>query len=336
MNAYRIAPGAGLPGLERLTEPTRPLAADEVRVRMRAVSLNFRDLMIAHGSYPLAPDARPIPGSDGAGEVIEVGAGVRSFAPGDKVVSVFYPDWAGGVRPPASIATALGGNVDGVLAREAVLPARALLPMPTGYDFAEAATLPVAAVTAWSALFEAGAARPGDTALLLGTGGVSIWGLQIAKAAGLRTVITSSSNEKLVRARSLGADITVNYREQPEWQHEVLRLTEGRGADVTLEVGGGGTLQRSVEATAVGGTVALIGVLTGVNAGFNPFPLLFGARRLAGILVGSRDDQAQLQRFLAATGIRPVIDRVFAFEALPEAYAYLQSGQHFGKVVVSL
>jgi len=268
--------------------------------------------------------------------VVEVGSGVRDFKPGDRVVSTFFQTWTSGERPPGMANRALGGAIDGVLAEEVVLSQEGILPIPEGLDYSEAATLPVAAVTAWTSLFVEGRAKPGDTALLLGTGGVSIWALQLAKAAGLRTVITSSSDEKLQRAHALGADVTINYRTHPAWEKEVLRLTRGEGAHVTVEVGGAGTLARSVEATRIGGTIALVGVLTGVAADFNPFPLLLGAKSLTGILVGSREHQTQLQRFVEVVGIKPVVDRVFGFADASAAYAHLQSGQHFGKLVIAL
>ncbi|MDB5801286.1 MAG: NADPH:quinone oxidoreductase [Rhodocyclales bacterium] len=336
MKAYRITPGAGLQSLERVELKSAPLAAREVRVRIRAVSLNYRDLMIATGSYPLPAGFSPIAASDGAGDVLEVGSAVRDFKVGDRVVTTFFQTWPSGERPANSGHLALGGAIDGVLAEEVVLSQHGLLPIPAHLDYLEAATLPVAAVTAWTSLFVAGRAQPGNTALLLGTGGVSIWALQVAKAAGLRTVITSSSDEKLERARGLGADETINYRTHPAWEQEVLRLTQGEGAHVTVEVGGAGTLARSVAATRAGGTIALVGVLTGVAADFNPFPLLFGAKSLTGILVGSREHQAQLQRLVETKQIRPVIDRVFSFAETPAAYAHLQSGQHFGKLVIAM
>ena len=335
MQAYQIVPGTGLPGLERVKLQARQPGPGEVRVRVRAVSLNYRDLMIAGGGYS-APGAKPvIPCSDAAGEVIDTGAGVTRFKAGDRVATSFFPGWADGPVAPDKTAQALGGSVDGVLAEEIVLHEQALVRVPAHLDFAEAATLPCAGVTAWNAMFETGGLKAGDTVLLLGTGGVSVWALQLAKAAGVNAIITSSSDEKLERARSLGAFGTINYKAVPEWQQELLRMTGGRGADVVLEVGGHGTLARSIASARVGGTVAVIG---GVSGGFASeiqlLHLIGSTRRLAGIFVGSRGMHEQLARCVETSGIRPVVDRSFAFEKAQEAYAGLQAGQHFGKVVI--
>ncbi|MGH8807877.1 MAG: zinc-dependent alcohol dehydrogenase family protein, partial [Noviherbaspirillum sp.] len=254
MYAYQIVPGAGIAGLERVKQQERELAPGEVRVRVRAVALNYRDLMVAQGNY-LASAGQPlIPCSDASGEVIATGAGVTRFKVGDRVASVFFPDWIEGSVAPGKTATAPGGGVNGVLAEQIVLHEDALVRVPSHLDFVEAATLTCAGVTAWNALFVESALKPGGTALLLGTGGVSVWALQLAKAAGVRTIITSSSDEKLARARQLGADLAVNYSATPEWQQEVLRLTQGRGVDLVLEVGGRGTLARSIASTRMGGT----------------------------------------------------------------------------------
>ncbi|AKJ29090.1 zinc-dependent alcohol dehydrogenase family protein [Caldimonas brevitalea] len=334
MKAYRTGTGAEA-GLQWVDLAPRALGAHEVRVRMQAVSLNYRDVMVASGHYPVAV-GQPILASDGAGEVVEVGSEVSRFRVGDRVVTTFFQDWASGPQPARAELTALGAAIDGVLAEEVVLGEQGLLPVPAHFNARQAATLPVAGVTAWTSLFVHGGARPGDTVLLLGTGGVSIWALQLAKAAGLRVIITSSSDDKLAQARALGADRTVNYRRHPEWQDEVLKLTDGLGADLTVEVGGAGTLPRSIAATRVGGTIALVGVLTGMGESINPLPLLIGAKRLQGVLVGSREHQEQLQRFVATSGLAPVIDRVFPFAQAPEALAYLKSGQHFGKVLIEI
>jgi NADPH:quinone reductase-like Zn-dependent oxidoreductase len=238
MQAYRILPGATIAGLERFDRETLSPAAREVRVRIRAVSLNYRDLMLARGTYLVSSDKPVIPCSDGAGEVIAVGSEVTRFRPGDRAAGAFFPGWIEGAPTPAKTARSLGGNVDGMLAEEVILPEEALVAIPPHLDFAEAATLPCAGVTAWNTLFVEGGLKPGDSVLLLGTGGVSIWALQLAKAAGLGTILTSSSDEKLERARALGADHLINYRTTPEWQDEVRHLTGGRGVDLVVEVGG--------------------------------------------------------------------------------------------------
>jgi len=337
MQAYRIRPGAGIEGLERVDQPTGEPGAREVLVRVRAVSLNYRDLTVAGGKYPGTPEGGLIPCSDGAGEVVAVGPGVTRFGTGDRVMAAFFPHWIDGEMSAPRLAGALGGGADGMLAEEVLLPEEALVAVPAHLDFTEAATLPCAGVTAWHALFHTGNARPGDTVLLLGTGGVSIWGLQLAKAAGLNAVITSSSDGKLQRARDLGADATVNYRTSPEWQDEVLRATDGRGADVVVEVGGEETLPRSLAAAAMNGTVVVIGGVSGFGAApIEPRALLAGAKRLAGVFVGSRKMLEDTGRFTKTAGIRPVVDRVFPFDEAKDAYRYLESGKHFGKVAIAV
>lgn len=338
MQAYQIVPGTDIQGLQQTQLPPRALGTGEVRVRVHAVSLNYRDLMLARGHYQTSRADAVIPCSDGAGEVLEVAAGVSRFEPGDRVASAFFPNWIDGALTAQKIAGALGADSDGMLAREVVLPEQALVRIPTALDFAQASTLPCAGVTAWNALFETAALRPGDSVLLLGTGGVSIVGLQLAKAAGLRALITSSSDAKLARARELGADETINYRNEPEWQDAVRRMTRGEGVDAVIEVGGQGTLRRSLAATRMGGTVAVIGGLSGFGAaeGFGPGDLIRGARRMAGIFVGSRTMAENLTRFVDVTGIQPVVDRVFAFDQARDAYEYLAGARHFGKVVIGV
>jgi NADPH:quinone reductase-like Zn-dependent oxidoreductase len=307
-----------------------------VQIRVHAVSLNYRDLMIARGDYPISSDKPLIALADGAGEVIAVGAQVTRFRVGDRVAATYFTDWLDGAPTPEKTARVPGASVDGMLAEEVVMHEDALVAVPPHLDFAEAATLTCAGVTAWHAVFVEGHVKPGNSVLLLGTGGVSIWALQLAKAAGLRTFITSSSDEKLKRARSLGADETINYRTVPEWDQEVLRLTGGRGVDLVVEVGGHGTLNRSVAATGTRGTIALVGGVEGFAAELEIMPLLVGAKRMTGIVVGSRTMFEDLNRFVSAALIRPVIDRVFEFGHAREALAYLSSGAHFGKVVIKV
>ena len=337
MRAYQILPGDGIDGLQCVQLPDRELGTGEVRVRVHAVSLNYRDLMVASGNYLVNVDDPIIPCSDGAGEVVEVGHGVTRVAVGDRVAGTFFPRWHDGRTGPDKIRDALGGNVDGMLAEEVVLDEGALVRIPSGMSYVDASTLPCAGVTAWNAIFESGNhVQPGDTVLLLGTGGVSILGLQLARAAGLTTIITSSSDAKLERARELGAHHTINYRSTPEWQDEVLKVTDGVGAHVVLEVGGQGTVNRSVASCAMGGSVAIIGGVSGFGGEVNPSALLAGAKRLVGIYVGSRAMFEQLVRFATATGLQPVVDRVFTFEQAREAYRYMESGSHFGKVVIAV
>lgn len=337
MRAYHLKPGGGVAGLERVDTPARKPGPREVRVRVRAVSLNYRDLTVARGGYPGTGDKPIVPCSDGAGEVVAVGKDVTRFRPGERVAAAFFPNWVEGELAPTKLAGALGGGGDGMLAEEVVAGEEGLAAVPAHLDFAEAATLPCAGVTAWNALFLAGRAKPGDTVLLLGTGGVSIWGLQLAKAAGLRVVITSSSDEKLERARRLGADATVNYRATPEWQDAVARATAGRGAQVVLEVGGEDTLPRSLAAAGANGTVVVIGGVSGFGAAkIGPRTLLAGAKRMAGIFVGSRAMLEDLCHFVETAEIHPVVDRAFDFKEAPDAYKYLESGKHFGKVVIKV
>ncbi|MEO6920420.1 MAG: NAD(P)-dependent alcohol dehydrogenase [Collimonas sp.] len=336
MQAYQIHSGQKIAGLERVQCESTVLAAYEVRVRVHAVSLNYRDLMIADGSYRSTGDGPVIPASDGAGEVIETGAAVTRFRIGDRVVASFFPGWINGAPTPQNTSGALGAVANGMLADEVVLHENAWAGMPAHLNYAEAATLPCAGVTAWNALFVEGGLRAGDSVLLLGTGGVSIWALQLAKAAGLRTIITSSSDEKLERARTLGASATINYSSTPEWQDEVMRLTAGRGVDLVLEVGGKGTLSRSIRSTAMGGTIAIIGGVSGFGGELDPFALIGGAKRLSGIFVGSRSMLEDLNRFLEVTALKPVVDRVFPFQQAREAYSYLEQAGHFGKVVIEV
>ncbi|MBD8565594.1 NAD(P)-dependent alcohol dehydrogenase [Oxalobacteraceae sp. CFBP 8763] len=337
MRAYQILHGANIDGLQAIEYPVRDLGLGEVRIRVRAVALNYRDLMVASGNYLVSVDDPIIPCSDGAGEVLAVGPGVTRVQVGDRVAGSFFPFWHEGAPTPAKIRNGLGGDIDGMLAEEVVLHEDALAIVPAGLSFIEAATMPCAAVTAWNAIFvSSNHVKPGDTVLLLGTGGVSILGLQLARAAGLRTIVTSSSDEKLARARELGAHHTINYTTIPEWQDEVLHLTHGVGAQVVLEVGGQGTVNRSVAAVAMGGTVAIIGGVSGFGGEVNPAALLASAKRLVGVHVGSRAMLEDVMRFVDASGVKPVIDRVFPFDQAQDAYRYLASGAHFGKVVIDV
>lgn len=338
MRYYEITGPNGLDAL-RLAERDSPtIGPFDVLVDMRAWSLNYRDLGMPHGGYlrndKVKTDPPLVPLSDGAGEVVAVGESVTRFQPGDRVASVFFQDWIDGNLTDAQIGSALGGAIDGVLAEQVAFPERGLVHIPSGYSFEQAATLPCAAVTAWQALDLAGM-RPGQTVLMLGTGGVSIFALQFVNAFGGRAIITSSSDEKLARATELGADVTINYRNTPDWHDEVLRATDGVGVDNVIEVGGAGTLEKSLASARVSGTVSLIGVLTG-RPEQNPSPMLTLFKRLTvqGIYVGSRAMFEAMNRAIEANGIEPVIDHTFSFDDARVAYEYLASGQHFGKVVI--
>lgn len=337
MHAYQLVPGSDIASLARVDLGLAPIGPQELRIRVHAVALNYRDLMVARGDYLVSSGSPVIPCSDASGEVIEVGTQVTRFRVGDRVAGAFFPAWIDGDPTPEKTADAPGAGTDGVLAEVIVRHEQSVVAVPAHLDDAEAATLPCTGVTAWNALFEEGRLQPGSTVLLLGTGGVSISALQLAKAAGLRTIITSSSDAKLQRARALGADATINYQQTPDWEAEVGRLTQGRGVDLVLEVGGQGTLPRSIASARMGGRIAVIGGVSGFGGSeIQPLHLIGGAKRIAGIFVGSRAMFERLNQFIESSGLRPVIDRVFPFEQAPQAFAYLQSAQHFGKVVIKL
>jgi NADPH:quinone reductase-like Zn-dependent oxidoreductase len=308
----------------------------QVLVAIKAVSLNFRDLAVVTGRYPRNTSQPTIIGSDGSGEVIAVGDGVSSFGSGDRVVGSFFQKWITGPFARQYGASALGGAIDGVLTQYRVFHHEGLLRIPEHLSFEEAATLPCAGLTAWNALAPTAHVQAGDTVLLLGTGGVSMFGLQFAKLHGARVIITSSSDAKLARAKALGADETINYKTTPEWDKEVLRLTGGKGADIVLEVGGGETFARSMNSVRASGQIAVIGVLSGV-VGTIPIGLI-GLETLSvrGIFVGSVAMFEDMNRAITANQLRPVIDRVFPFEQSLDALRYMQSAQHFGKIVIRL
>jgi NADPH:quinone reductase-like Zn-dependent oxidoreductase len=331
MKAMVLRPPFGLDriSLEERPDPGIP-GAGEIRVALHGSSLNFHDLGVATGRMPTA-DGR-IPLANGAGVVEAVGEDVVEFRPGDTVVSCFFPDWQDGTPTIGDFRRTPGDGLDGFGQEHAVLPATAFTHAPKGYDAVEAATITTAGLTAWRALVADGKLKAGDTVLLLGTGGVSIWALQIAKLMGATVAITSSSGDKLERARALGADFCVNYREQEQWGRTVRDWTEGRGVDHVVEVGGPGTLAQSIEAVRVGGHISLIGVLTG-GAGEVPTAALMAKQaRLQGLIVGSRRQQQEFVRALDGGGIRPVIDRRFRLEHVAEAFRFEMSGGHFGKI----
>src|SRR5215470_15915456 len=332
MRAYELQARDGFDALTLVDRLPPALGPSDVRVRVRAVSLNYRDLNIARGARKRK--APVVPASDGAGEVIEVGAAVTRFRLGDRVAAAFFPLWHSGGMFEQVHSRALGGTQDGMLAEQVVLPEAAWVRMPARLSFEAAATLPCAGVTAYHALFEAARLRTGDTVLVQGTGGVSIFGLQLAKAAGARVVITSSSAAKRERAVALGADHVIDYKADPTWGESARKWTGGRGVDVVIEVGGPGTFDQSVAALRYGGTMSLLGVLTGVRGEVNTYGVFHKSLHIAGIYVGSVAMFESLVRILEATRIEPVIDRTFGFAELKDAYAHLASGAHFGKVVI--
>ncbi|AUT46393.1 NAD(P)-dependent alcohol dehydrogenase [Achromobacter sp. AONIH1] len=335
MKAIRLNQPAGLEHLEAvdLPDPGAPRLG-EVRVKVKASSLNFHDLAVVLGHMRTA-DGR-IPLSDGAGVVEAVGPGVTEFAPGDSVVSTFFPGWLDGVPLVADFSTTPGDGIDGYAREYVVAPASAFTHAPRGYSHAQAATLTTAGVTAWRALVVDGHLKAGDTVLLLGTGGVSIFALQLAKSMGATVILTSSSDEKLAKARELGADHTINYRHTPEWSKTVLEITNGRGVDHVVEVGGAGTLAQSIGAAKVGGHIALIGVLTGAAGPVPTAALMAKQIRLQGLIVGSRRHQIDLVRAIDAGAIQPVIDRSFDLTELRDAFSFQKDGKHFGKIGVTI
>ncbi len=335
MKTWRVAAGGRIEGLALGEETLAAPGPTQVRVRVHAASLNYRDLMVLNGWYPVSSPAPLVPGSDGAGVVAAVGSAVTRFQVGDRVTTSFFPNWVAGRMSMAGIAGALGGGGTGTFAEEIVLDEQALVPSPAHLDFAEAATLTCAGTTAWHALFEAGRLRPGETVLLLGTGGVSIWALQLAKAAGARVIITSSSDAKLERARALGADVGINYAQVPEWGAEVRKLTGGEGVDLVLEVGGEKTVAQSLAAVRMQGTVAVIGGVSGFGGSIVPRSLIVGATRVQGVYVGSRQMHEDLARFVTISRLKPVVDRVFPAAEAPDALRYFEAGKHFGKVALS-
>ncbi len=334
MRFYKLPKTGAISDLTLDEKETPQPARGQVLVRMRAASLNYRDLMVVTGRYGRGGVAENrIPLSDGAGEVVEVGENVDRFAVGDRVAGIFMQNWLAGEVKDSHSDSALGGAIDGVLSEFVLFDQQGLVALPAHMDFAQGATLPCAAVTAWNALYHGRSPlKAGDSVLLLGTGGVSMFALQLAKAAGAEVIQTSSSDDKLARVRQLGADHVINYRDTPEWQDEVRHLTDGRGVDHVVEVGGAGTLARSLRATRTGGQVNLIGVLTGGE--INPTILLGKSISLRGIYVGSRELFEQMNRSLSLHRIEPVIDTTFDFDNAPAALEHLASQQHLGKIVI--
>ncbi|MBB6412348.1 NADPH:quinone reductase-like Zn-dependent oxidoreductase [Mesorhizobium sangaii] len=318
-----------------LVEEDRPKpTSGDVLVRIRACSLNLRDDFVVQGKMPFA-DGR-VPLSDGAGEVIEVGDDVDAFKAGDSVVSTFYPWWLGGDMTPATRRDIPGESFDGFASEYVCMPARAFTKAPLGYTHVEAATLTCTGVTAWRGLVVCGKVKPGDTVLVLGTGSVSLFALRFAKAAGARVIATSSDEQKLERLTRLGADAVINYKAVPDWGQKARDLTDGRGVDHVIEVGGPATLTQSIAACRTGGHIALIGVLTGFAADVS-IPALFSNQiRISGISIGSRADQEDMIRAIEVNHLKPVIDRRFPLEDIAPAFTHYESQQHFGKVCLEL
>jgi NADPH:quinone reductase-like Zn-dependent oxidoreductase len=332
----------GVEHLERLELPKLQIAPGMVLIKVHAVSLNYRDLMVVKGLYNPKMALPRIPCSDGAGEVVATGEGVGRVKVGDRVCGIFMQRWLDGPLTAEKSKAALGGDVDGMLAEHVLLGQDGVVPFPDHLSYEEAATLPCAGLTAWNALHYAGEpadpARPGDTVVIQGTGGVSIFALQFARLLGARVIGTSSSDEKLARVQSLGLDAGCNYKERPDWAKWVGEMTQGLGADRIIEVGGAGTFGQSLRAARVGGVIAQIGVLSGA-ATTDPValtPILHKQLRVQGIYVGSRAMFEEMNAAIAKTGMHPIVDRVFPFDQAREAFLYMESASHFGKIVIRM
>jgi len=335
MRAWQVEGSFGRDHL-RLVERDEPEpGAGELLLRLRAASLNYRDVMMVEGRYNPRQPLPLVPCSDGVGEVLAVGAGVRGFAAGDRVCPIFAPRWLAGEPDRERMRATLGGPLDGTLRQRMTIAAESVVRPPPHLGDAEAAALPCAAVTAWSALVVQGRLRAGETVLVLGTGGVALFALQIALLHGARVIVTSSSDEKLERARALGAWGTVNYAREPGWGKKVRELA-GEGVDHVVEVGGAGTLAESLKAVRPGGTIHLIGVLAAGEAPLSIVPIFMQQIRVQGVLVGSKESFESLNRALATHTVKPVVDRTFAFDEAPAAFDHLASGRHFGKVCVAI
>jgi NADPH:quinone reductase-like Zn-dependent oxidoreductase len=320
----------------KLVERPEPTAGPgQVVLKMRAWSLNFRDLMIAKGQYNPKLRMPAVPLSDGVGEVVQIGPGVSRVKVGDRVAGAFMPKWIAGAITDAAGRSALGGGgPDGMLAEKVVINEEGVVHVPEHLSDTEGATLPCAAVTAWHALLGEGSLKAGDTVLVQGTGGVSIFALQLAVINGARVIVTSSSDEKLARALKLGASDGINYKTTPKWDERVRELTGGAGVDYIVEVGGAGTLTQSMKAIKGGGQISLIGVLTGGAGQVNPLPILMRNIRVQGIFVGSREMFEAMNRAISLHKLRPVVDRVFPFKEAVEAFRYMETAAHFGKVAI--
>lgn len=337
MRALNVQAPWGLDAIKMVDLPDPKPGPGQVLVRMKAVSLNYRDLLMVNGMYGRGAASTTdviTPFSDGCGVVEAVGEGVTRFKTGDRVATLFFQDWVSGPPTLARLMSALGFPIPGAGAELQTFSEHGLSKVPEFLSDQEVATLPCAALTAWRGLFVDARLEPGDTVVLQGTGGVSIFGLQFAHAAGLRTLITSSSDEKLARAKELGADHVVNYRSTPAWSGPVREATHGRGADFIMEVGGGGTIQESMKAIKIGGHIAVIGVVAGAGEPFNPASLIGNSAKLQGLSVGSRDMFEAMCRMIELKKIFPVVDKVFPFTEAKAAFAAMAAGEHFGKIVL--
>ena len=325
----------GIDSLQLVEQPSIQPSAHQVLVRIRAISLNYRDLMVVKGLYNPRLQMPRIPCSDGAGDVVAVGSEVTQWKPGDRVTGIFMQNWQDGPPSATKSKGALGGDIDGMLASEVVLHESGLVRIPDHLNYQEAACLPCAALTAWNALFTASNTKPGDTVLIQGTGGVSAFALQFATQLGARVLGISSSDAKLERAKSLGLDAGLNYASHLDWDKWAIEQTGGEGVDLVVEVGGSGTLPRALRAVRIGGVVAQIGVLTGAAEVLDVRPILSKQIQVHGVYVGSRANFIAMNRAIAQTMLKPIIDSVFPFAEAKAALRHMESASHFGKIVIS-
>ena len=336
MKCYELQGPSGVDGLALVDKPVPKPAAGQVLVRLKAATLNYRDLLTVKGGYGSRQKFPLVPVSDGAGVAELIGPDVREFAPGDRVIGSFFETWIGGEPSETKMRGALGGAVDGVLAEYRIFPAQALVKTPDHLSDIEAAALPCAGLTAWSAVVKLGGVKAGQTVLTQGTGGVSLFALQFAKMCGARVIATSSSDAKIERLKALGADMTLNYKSTPDWGKRARELTR-QGVDLVVEVGGVGTLNESIRATRIGGTIAFIGVLAGPPPADLRLPLMvMQQQRLQGVTVGSVEDLQAMANAIAANRMKPVIDRTFPFEQAKDAFSHMASGAHYGKVAIAI
>lgn len=335
MKAYRVEEQFGIDSIVEADVAPEALVPGSVRLKMKAATLNYRDLLMVTGRYNPKQPLPLVPLSDGVGEVVEIGEGVSRVQVGDRVCPLFARGWLAGEMEPEVRKRTHGGPLDGTLREEMVIDEASLVHVPAHLSDAMAASLPCAAVTAWSALVTSGQIRAGDDVLLLGTGGVSIMALQLAKALGARVIVTSSSDEKLARAKALGADALVNYRDDPQWGKTVRELTNGRGVDHVVEVGGVGTLAQSLRAVRLNGTVSLIGVLAGTQANTSLLPVLMGNVRIQGVFVGHRQSFEAMNRCIEVHRIEPVVSETFPVSEVRDALRWMERGEHFGKIALT-